>query len=402
MEFSYVAYTLREGIHTGVVDARMSDEAAGEIRSKGLEVLEVHAIRRLPGLEEMLPSLFSVGSGDLIRLSRNLASILTSGGNLIRALEMLHEESRNRMMRKILASTRKRLDEGASLTEALKDYPLVFNKLFVSVVEVGEYTGRLSPALEQMADILEKEKEAKSKAIRTLMYPVAIIGLSLITLVVLMLVALPPLLDVFEKMGTGIPLMTRIIIAIFSFLAANFLKIGIGLVVTVFALTLLRRIPKFRYLMDLLQAKGPIIGDVTVTGELARFSRTVSMLLEAGVPISTALGLGKAGVNNAVIRRAFEDAEESLLSGHGLTPALKRHPILPSLFVELFMIGEESNTLTKTVGDAANTYQKQQERRLDGLLAMLEPASTVMVGGIVGLIAFSMFVPIYSGLDSFK
>lgn len=402
MDFSYVAYTLEEGIFTGVVDARTTDDAAGQVRSKGLKVLKLNPVRRLPGMEEMLPSLFSVGAGDLIRLSRNLASILTSGGNLIRALEMLHAETNNRMMRKILASIRRRLDEGASLTEALKDHPLVFNRLFVSVVEVGEYTGRVAPALEQMADILEKESEARSKAIRTLMYPVAIIGLSMVTLVVLMLVALPPLLEVFERMGTGVPLMTRIIIAIFSFISTYFMQIGIGLVGFIIALAVLRRIPKFRYWMDLLQAKGPILGAVTVTGELARFSRTVSMLLDAGVPISTALGLGRSGINNVVVRRAFEDAEESLLSGHGLTPALKRHPILPSLFVELMMIGEESNTLQKTVGDAANTYQKQQEQRLDKLLGMLEPASTVLVGGIVGLIAFSMFVPIYSGLDTFK
>lgn len=124
------------------------------------------------------------------------------------------------------------------------------------------------------------------------------------------------------------------------------------------------------------------------------------MLLEAGLPLSSAMQQGLSSCKNAVIRKAFADAEESLLSGHGMVDALKRHPILPTMFVQLMAIGEESNSLERTLGDAADTYSKQLEQRLNSILGMLEPASTVFVGGIVGFIAMSMFVPIYSSMQA--
>ena len=147
-------------------------------------------------------------------------------------------------------------------------------------------------------------------------------------------------------------------------------------------------------------ARAPVLGSFIVSGEISRISRTLSLLLEAGVTLAEALKLAIGGVKNQALKNVFLDAEESLLTGHGLSDPLKNHPILPNMFVELLMLGEESNSLQRTMNDAANAYQKQLEQRLDSFLAMLEPASTVFVGGIVGLIAFSMFVPIYSGLNA--
>lgn len=126
----------------------------------------------------------------------------------------------------------------------------------------------------------------------------------------------------------------------------------------------------------------------------------MSLLLEAGVNLAEALRLSIGGVKNQILREVFLDAEDSLLTGHGFSDPLKNHPVLPSMFVELVTLGERSNSLQKTMSEIAESYQKQLDRQLDSLLGMLEPASTVVVGGIVGFIAFSMFVPIYSGLNA--
>ena len=128
----------------------------------------------------------------------------------------------------------------------------------------------------------------------------------------------------------------------------------------------------------------------------------MQMLLEAGVPLITALHLGAGSCKNEILKEAFVEAENSLVVGHRLTDSLRQCPALPSMFVELVMIGEESNSLQRSMADSAEAYQKQLEQRLNALLGLLEPASTLIVGGIVGLIAFSMFVPIYSGLDAFR
>ncbi len=402
MQFRYVAYKLDKGILKGLVDARSFKEAQFEIARQGYKPLTIRKTKRFANLEDMFPSFFRVPISEQVRFCRYIAAMLISGGSLIRVLEMLEKETRNQSMRRILGDIRQSLDEGASLSIALKKHPTVFDHLFVSVVEVGEYTGRLGPALEQMADIIEKSQEAKQKAVRTMMYPVAIVGLALVTLGILMTVAMPPMLKVFDRMGAQMPLLTRMLIATFNFVKQDFMQIGVGCVVFWVLFALFRRISWVRLQMDFLQTRMPFIGPLTVAGELARFSRTLSMLLDAGVNLATALKLGISGVGNKVIRRALSDAEESLMTGHGLTTALKKHTILPSMFVELVMIGEESNSMKRTMRDAADAYQKQLEHHLNRFLAILEPASTLMVGGIVGLIAFSMFIPIYSGLNSFK
>ena len=210
------------------------------------------------------------------------------------------------------------------------------------------------------------------------------------------------MLKVFDRMGTKLPLVTRIMVAMFNTVRGNFLPILLGLVAAGVFMAMMRRIPKVRFWTDSFQTKVPLIGPLVIAGEMSRFSRTLAMLLESGVPLANALKLGRSGCKNLPLRRALLDAEESLLSGHGFAAALKQHAVIPTMFVEMVVIGEESNSLRRTMNDAATTYQKQLEQRLNGILGMLEPISTVIVGAIVALIAFSMFVPIYSSLNAFK
>ncbi|MCI0812653.1 MAG: type II secretion system F family protein [Chloroflexi bacterium] len=400
MQYKYLAYNLDEGIIKGWVEARNAAEVRDDLVEHGYKPLDVSTGWHPPTVEDLMPSLFKVGTGELVRFSRQLATMVTSGASLILTLEMLHSDSNSRGMKRTLTAIRKTLDEGGSLSEALAAHPKVFSSLYVSVVQVGEMTGRLGLALEQLSDILEAENEAKQKAIRTMMYPLAIISLSMVTLFVLMTVALPPLLAVFENMGAEIPAMTRFIVSAMAAFKEHFVALIVSAVVFFIGFKILRRIPSFRRAMAMAMARSPILGSFIVSGEISRLSRTLSLLLEAGVTLAEALKLAIGGIKNQILRDVFLEAEESLLTGHGLSDPLKNHSILPTMFVELVTLGEQSNSLQSTMSDVADAYQKQLERQLDSLLGMLEPASTVVVGGIVGFIAFSMFVPIYSGLNA--
>lgn len=402
MIYRYTAYNLEHGMVKGRVEARTLVEAQRAVIQQGDKPLLVGPDMRLPSLEEVLPSLFRVKPRELIRLCRHLAAVLTSGGSLLHTLEILQIGGCSRRMQRTLNAIRKTLDQGGSLSDAMREHPLVFNPLFISVVEVGESTGRLAPALEQMAAIQEQEQEAKSKAIRTMMYPLAIIALSTITLGVLITVALPPMLKVFENMGQDVPPATKITVLVFNTTKQNLLPIIAGLVATGVLVSLLHRFPLTRYWIDVAKSRLPLVGPVVVSADLSRFSSTMTMLMEAGVPLASALRLGVNGCKNQVLRQAFAEAEESLLSGHGLVEALERCPVLPSLFVELVMIGEDSNSLQKIMQDASVSYQKDLDQRLDSLLGVLEPASTLIVGAVVGFLAFSMFLPIYSSLNMLK
>lgn len=400
MQYKYLAYNLDEGIIKGWVEARNESEVRGELVEHGYKPLSVSTGWHPPTAEDIIPGLFKVGTGELVKFSRQLATMVTSGASLLLTLEMLYSDSSSRGMKRTLTAIRTKLDEGGALSEALADHPKVFSKLYVSVVEVGEMTGRLGLALEQLADILESEREAKQKAIRTMMYPLAIIGLSMVTLFVLMTVALPPLLKVFDNMGAEIPAMTRLIVSSMAALKDNFMTIILGVVMFFVVLKLLSRIPSFKRAVALAMARAPVLGSFIVSGDISRLARTLALLLEAGVTLAEALRLSIGGVKNQILKDVFLDAEDSLMTGHGLSDPLKNHSILPNMFVELVTLGEQSNSLQKTMAEVAEAYQKQLDRQLDSLLGMLEPASTVVVGGIVGFIAFSMFVPIYSGLNA--
>ena len=400
MQFNYAAYSPEQGILKGQLEASDPKEVAQTLGHQGLKLLKVRGARHLPGMEQLFPSFYKVGSGELVKFCRQVATMVASGGSLLRALEMVEVESKNRFMRRTISEMRRTLSDGDSLTAAMSAHPKVFPQLFISVVEVGEFTGRLAPSLEQLAAMMESEQEAKQRAIRTMMYPMAIMGLSVVTLGVLITVAVPPLLKVFEQMGADTPAMTKFAVWLVDFFTVNGLKIFTVLAALLVSYSVIKRTAGGRRRIDGFMAKLPFWGPLTVAGDLARISSTMAMLLGSGVPLSTALNLGITGCKNIRIREAFEGAEESLVSGHGLSEGLRQHSVLPTLFIELMVMGEETNSLPRMMADSADAYQRQRGQRLNALLGILEPASTLIVGGIVGFIAFSMFVPIYSGLEA--
>ena len=402
MEFTYVAYTQDKGVFKGNLTAAERGEAEAALGTLGYTILKVTISRQRPGLEVLFPSFFSVRAKDLIMLSRQIATMLASGGSLLRALEMAEGQAKNRAMRRIIVEMREALEAGGSLSEAMERHPKIFSRLFVSVVQVGEHTGRIGPALDQLADILESDVEAKQKAMKTMMYPMTIMGMSVITLGVLMTVAVPPLLQVFAQLGADAPALTKAAVAMVNFVKGNGLQIIVALAVFFATVSVLRRLPSTGAMMDTVLARAPLYGPLTIAGDLARFSRTMSMLLSAGVPLSDALTLGITGCKNVRVKQAFLSGEESLLSGHGLAPELRKHTVLPTMFMELVTMGEEGNQLAKMMGDAATAYQKERDEKLSAVLGALEPLSTLVVGGIVAFIAFSMFVPIYSGLGALQ
>lgn len=205
MQYNYVAYTLDEGVVKGRVDAENEYEARQSVLAQGLRLLQIKPARQLPPIEELFLSLFKVSTGDLVRLSRQLSTMTLGGSSLQRSLDMLESESKNRVMRKILANIRKTLDEGGSLSSGMAKFPNVFNARFVSVVEVGEHTGGLAPALEQLSDSMEREHEAVQRFKRTMMMPLFTMGASAAMLILMMTVMLPPLLDSFDELGADTP-----------------------------------------------------------------------------------------------------------------------------------------------------------------------------------------------------
>ena len=400
MQYKFVAYNLDEGVVKGEIDAKDESDARFSVTSRGLKPLQIKQSRRMPGIEELFPSFNQVGNRDLVRFLRYLATMLGSGASVQKTLAMLQADNRNRMMRLVLGKIRSDLDDGTTLSVAMAQYPNVFSPVFVSVVRVGESTGRLGPSLEQLADILEQEQEAKSRVMRTMMMPMINLVAAGVMLIIMMTIVLPPIFETFDDGENKIPMMMRVAMAISNALTGNALYILVGVIFMIPVIILLKKIDKVNYEIDRFKVNLPAFGSLLISMQLSAFSRTVGILLNSGVPLVDALNLATRGVRNILLRKAFEEAENSLLNGMEIAEALKRHSVVPDMWTELVMIGEQSNSLEKTMNGLADAYQKQAENHLSGLLSILEPLSTLAVGGVVAFLAMSNVQMVQSSLGS--
>lgn len=399
MQFNYTAYTVKDGLIKGKIEADTEGEARGEIFRLGYKVLRISPAHPLPGLEKIFPSLFKVKTGELVRFSRQFATMVRGGSSLQRSLELLESETHNRVLKQVLADVRRVVDQGGSLSAAFAEHPTVFNSRYISVVEVGEHTGSLANSLEQLASALSREHEMIQKFKTTMMMPAFTMGASVAMLVLMMTVMLPPLLGAFESRGTEIPLITRIASAAIGGISDNLLNIGMGIVAIFVILLIVRHFPRSKYVLHVIMTRLPVVGGLLVIKEMAQFSRTNAMLLEAGVSLAGSLPLAIGGCKNLALLRAFHAGEESLISGHGFAAEVGSYSVIPRLWAELVMVGEENNAMGATLTELANSYEKEVENRLAAIITLLEPASTFVVGGVVLFIALSMFLPIYSGME---
>lgn len=398
MRYHYVAYSITEGITKGRVDAPDATGARLRVHASGYKPLSMKQGWQLPSREELFPSLFRARTKDVLNFSRELATMIRSGANIQRALEILEAGTQNRVMRRIIGDIRASVGRGEPLSSAMGDHPQVFGALFVSLVRVGEFTGDLAPALEQIADMMDRGQETKQKVLRTLMMPMVNLVMAVLMLLLMVTVVLPPLFESFEN-GQA-PLLMRAMLGLVDGIKGNLLPVAGGAVATVIALRLLQRGEAVKTWLDGVKSRVPVLGSVLVAGELSRFSRSMAMLLDSGVHLSEALRVGINGCNNRAVRWAFVEAENSLLSGRSLTEPLQRHPVLPRLWVELITIGEQGNSLPSTFRSLADAYEKRAEEKINTLVAVLDPVSTLAVGGVVALIAFSTLQPILSQMSS--
>ena len=398
MQYHYVAYNLDEGIVKGRVEARNTEEAEAEVSRLGYNSLQITKSLRMPSAEKMFPSIYKVGNGELINFCRHMATMVSNGANLQQSLVMLQSETRNRAMRKTLISIAKAVDEGSTLSAAMSEHPTVFNEMFVNLVQVGELTGDITPALNQLGDSMAQSAEAKGRIMKALMLPAINLLLAGVMLIITMTVIMPKILSNFDDVD--VPLMMRLANGGIEAIKANWIALGIGIIVIAISISLLLRIHKVKYRFDYYKTKIPVVGHLLVFNEMARFSSAVAMLMNSGITLADALNLGVRGTGNVAIKTAFADAEDNLISGESFADTLKRHPVLPHMWVELVVVGEQTNSLGKTLTGLAKSYSDMVESKVTNLVAVLDPITTVAVGAVVMFIALSNIQIIQSSMSA--
>ena len=316
LSYRYVAATNQGKLVKGTIKATNEVVAERLLIEQGYTPVNVEVAPSMFSLEETLPSIFKVKPRDVIVFSRQLATLLRSGISLLPALEILQGQvTTGRVFKKILETITNDLGSGTSFSQAISKHPKAFSDIYCRTIAVGEQSGSLEIVLNRMADYHEKQGAIATKVGKALSYPLMIMGVGIVVVIILMTVVMPQLLSMFTAMSADLPLPTRILIWLTDFLTANILYLLIaGVLLAAVALWMVKQ-PSGRRLLDRLKLTIPIIGPATLMGELARFCRTMSVLISAGLNLQEVMEMIPQSSNNRVIRDALSQVNEGLLLG---------------------------------------------------------------------------------------
>ncbi len=402
ISFRYVATTVQGQPVKGTIKAAGEIEAERLLIERGYHPVSVEVVPSMFSLEEALPSLFSVKPRDVIVFSRQLATLLRAGISLLPALEILHGQvTTSRAFKKVMESIIDDIRGGGSFTQALVKHPKVFNEIYSRTITVGEQSGNLEMVLNRMSDYLEKQGAIAQKVGGALAYPMIVMGVGLVVGVIMMTVVLPQMMSLFKTVKMQLPLPTRILIGTSDILTGYPLYFVIGgAVLAAMALWLVKQ-PTGRRLLDQFRLKAPLIGIPTLMGELGRLTRTMSMLISAGLNLQEIMEIVPQSSKNRVIRDALHQVGDGLLLGEGLAEPMSRIDIFPPLLVQMVVVGEESNTLDFTLGVVADFYETTAEEKMSAMVGMIGPISTIFIALFVGFIAISVLMPMYTITGAF-
>jgi len=402
LSYRYVAATNQGKLVKGTIKATNEVAAERLLIGQGYRPVDVAVAPSMFSLEEALPTLFRVKPRDVIVFSRQLATLIRSGISLLPALEILQGQvTGSRAFKKIMGTIADDLRAGSAFSQALFKHPKAFSDIYCRTIAVGEQSGNLETVLNRMADYYERQGAVAKKIGRALTYPLMIMGVAIVVVIILMTVVMPQLLGMFTAMNVDLPLPTKILIWLTNFFSANILYlVTAGVLLAAVALWMVKQ-PSGRRLLDRLRLTVPIIGPPTLMGELARFCRTISVLLSAGLSLQEVMEMIPQSSNNRVIRDALSQVNEGLLLGRGLSEPMSRIDIFPPLLVQMVAVGEESNTLDFTLGVVADFYEVTAEEKTSAMVGMIGPLLTIVMALGVGFIAISILMPMYTLTGAF-
>ena len=402
ISYRYEAATSQGRLVKGTIKAIGEIEAERVLIGRGYRPINVEVVPSMFSLEEAFPSLFKVKPQDVIVFSRQLATLIKAGISLLPALEILGGQvTTSRAFKKILDSVVDDLRAGGSFTQSISKHPRAFSEIYCRTISVGEQTGNMEMVLNSMADYLEKQGALAKKIGGALTYPMIIMGVGLAVSALLIIVVMPNLMGMFTAMNVDLPLPTKILMGISDIFSSYPLYLLGGAAVLVALVLYLVKMPAGRRLLDRVRLVAPIIGLPTLMGELARFSRTMSVLVSAGLSLQEIMELVPHTSNNKVIRDALAQVNEGLILGEGLSEPMSRIDMFPPLLVQMVAVGEQSNTLDFTMGVVADFYETTAEEKTAAMVGMISPISTAFIGLLVGFIAISVLMPMYTLTGSF-
>jgi type IV pilus assembly protein PilC len=338
----------------------------------------------------------SIKQKDIAVFTRQLSTMMRAGVPLIQSFDIVARGSPNPRLTKLLTDIRSDVETGSSLSSAFRKHPLYFDALYCNLVEAGEAGGILEALLDRLAVYQEKTMAIKNKIKSALIYPVAVLVTAFVVVAVIMIFVIPAFKDVFTSFGADLPAPTLIVIALSEFFVsywwAIFGFLGGGVY---FFLESWKRSEKMQKTMDRLLLRVPVFGDLVNKSAIARWTRTLSTMFAAGVPLVEALDSVGGASGNAVFAEATVAIQKDVSTGSSLTTSMQTTGVFPNMVLQMCSIGEESGSLDQMLGKAAEFYEDEVDEAVKGLSSLMEPFIIVILGTVIGGIVVSMYLPIF-------
>jgi type IV pilus assembly protein PilC len=337
-----------------------------------------------------------ITSEDIAIFSRQLATMLQAGIPLVQAFDIVATGHENPGMQKLLSAIKVDLESGTTLAEALAKHPVYFDKLFVNLVHSGEQSGALETLLDKIATYKEKTEAIKKKIKKALTYPAAVVVVAIIVTAVLLVFVIPQFESLFQGFGADLPAFTQFVVGLSLFVRSN----GVIIILAATAAAMVfgyfrKRSRKFNEFLDRLLLKIPVIGAIMHKAAIARFTRTLSTMFAAGVPLVEAMESVAGATGNIVYEKATLEIRTEVATGQRLQRAMEATELFPNMVIQMVAVGEESGSLDEMCAKVADFYERDVDDAVDNLSSLLEPMIMAILGILVGGLVIAMYLPIF-------
>lgn len=387
----------------GLVEAQDLDRAVDMIHAMGLTPIQLNA-RSGAGRSSMpIPLLRRrVTTRDQILFTRQLETMLDSGLPILSALETLHEQTAHPELRLAIDRVRADVEQGSTVTEAMRRHPRCFPSLYVNLIHAGEEGGLMISMLDRIGSLLEYAEETEQRIRSAIFYPSLIMGELLLAFVVLVKFVLPRFASLFKNLNTALPLPTRVLIGTSDFFDRYWLLCLLGGAAAMTAGILWYRTEPARRQVDRFIIKAPIFGPIFLKIGVSRFARILAALVGGGVPIVQALDIAKGSLDNRVMESEIDRMKAGLVAGEGLAAPLRDSEIFPPLVARMLAVGEETGSIDKMLLRVARSYDQDIDYTIKNLSTAIEPILLVVLGAAVLFTALAVFLPLWNLMNAFR
>jgi type IV pilus assembly protein PilC len=402
--FSFRAMDVGGSSSAGEVVAESKAQVTEQLRQRGLIVIDVTEKSEPLKIENVLNRWKSVDMRELAVFSRQFATLVASGMPMLRTLHTLEEQTQDDEIKEAVAGMRADVEAGSTLEQAMARHPRVFDRLFRAMVRSGEQSGRLEEALERVAFQVEKSDALRRQVKSAMMYPALVFGFATVVLVAIVMFVIPVFANIFIELAeehpeeaSGLPPPTQLCVTASEVLTGYWFILFPGLALSLFAFFKWKKTERGKETWDRITLRIPFkIGDVIQKVALARWSRTFAGSVSAGVPMLQAIKLTGDTAGNVVLEKSMEDVYASVKRGGSLAGPIEENPIFPPMVGHMVAVGEETGQLEQMLSKVADFYEAEVDAKVKALTALIEPLMIVFVGGIVGFIVISMYLPMFS------